>query len=64
MKACSTHWSADARPIGMGAGGRPPQRGQITVLRAFGGREGGRMGNLLFWLGIGGSAERRWVEAH
>jgi hypothetical protein len=41
------------RLFGMGAGGGPPQRGQITALGLGSRREGGRMGNLLFWLGIG-----------
>jgi hypothetical protein len=50
----------DARPIGMGAGG------------ALSRREGGRMGNLLFWLGIGAAQKgagskpikrRHWVAS-
>jgi hypothetical protein len=64
-------WSADARPWD-GGWAVHPQRGLITVLRAFGSREGGRMGNLLFWLGIGAAQKgagskpierRHWVAS-
>jgi hypothetical protein len=58
-------------PSGWWLGGGP-QRGLITALQALGTEREGRMGNLLFWLGIGAAQKgagskpikrRHWVAS-
>ena len=66
-KACSTNWSANARPIGMGCWSRSTwtaQRGLITALGPWQPPRGSSNGQASLPVRHRSSAERRWVKSH